>query len=939
MPVILATFLIFFRAIVAIISGRSPRIRTVQRHGGKVIAVTHSSNRDCLAIAKLIFMISRYDAPFSRKESLDSLNANVRDWFAEKYNDLTPPQLYSFKLIGEKKNLLITAPTGSGKTFSAFMSIISDLIRMAERKELEDKVYCIYISPLRALSNDIYRNLEDPLNGIYAKMPQDAKKISVGVRTGDTPQQERQRQLRKPPNILVTTPESLAILINSKNFAEHMKSVKYVIIDEIHELANNKRGVHLSLSLERLDDLIGHDFVRIGMGATLYPLEEAARYLVGYNEDNTERDCYIIDATWDKKMEYLAMCPVKDIINTSAETIEENTYKILNNIIKGNATTLVFTNTRSGTERVVYNLMKKFKYGEQDLAAHHGSLSRETRLGVEDMLKKGKLKCVVSSTSLELGIDIGTIDNVVQLGSPKSVTRAIQRIGRSGHGFYGIAKGEVIVMNRDDLVECAVMLDSAKRHTLDSFSTPKNALDVLAQHIVGMCLTKTWRIDDAYAMVKRAYPYGGLQKKDFDGLIEYLSGSYVGLESRHVYGKIWMDEKENTIGKRGRFTRLIYYLNIGTIPDTVSVNVYSEGNKWVGSIEEEFLGRLKPGDIFVLGGKPYRFDHSREMRAYVTRAESRMPTIPPWFSEQLPLTYELAVEIGKFRKKLSESMAKPLANRKKIVSLLKKNRIKPDAQSSKVLDSMPIDRNAKNAIFGYFAEQLLFAKHVPNDRLLLIEKTKDRQTKRNYIIFHCLYGRRINDVLSRAFAILFSEFYETDVGIMINDNGFVIVIDSGIKTNKKDVDEIISELTGKNLVRLIKDNIRRTEMMKRRFRHCAARGFMILRNYKGIKISVRKQQFNAEALLKATEQISPDFPILKETYREIMEDVMDLPRAKDIISRIKSGELEYKIIETPLPSPFSHIMITFGEPDIVMMKDRRKHLRELRKQVLSIIAE
>lgn len=884
-------------------------------------------------------MIEYFNKPFSREESLGSLNFYIRDWFEKRYKSPTPPQLYSFKLVREQKNLLITAPTGSGKTFSAFMAILSDLMDLAESGKLEDKIYCVYISPLRALNNDIYRNLNEPLDEIYKKLGDSVKRISVAIRTGDTPQQERQRMLRKPPNILVTTPESLAILLNAQKFSENLKSVKYVVIDEIHELANNKRGVHLSLSLERLADLVGKDFTRVGLGATLYPLETAAGFLVGYEDGGKERDCYIIDATWDKKMDYLTMCPVGDIVNASDKKIDESIYETLNRIIKKNKTTLIFTNTRSGTERVIYNLMKRFKYGEEHVAAHHGSLSREMRLGVEEMLKKGKLKCVVSSTSLELGIDIGTIDNVVQLGSPKSVTRAIQRIGRSGHRFSDVARGEIVAINRDDLVECAVMLDSAKKRHLDSFTIPRNALDVLAQHIVGMALTKKWKVDDAFALVKRAYSYRALDKRDFMMLIEYLSGSYVGLESRRVYAKIWYDANEGVIGRRGRLTKLIYFLNIGTIPDEVSVNVYGEGNKWIGSIQEEFLSRLKPGDIFVLGGRLYRFDHSREMKAYVTRADSKIPTIPPWFSEQLPLTYELALEIGRFRHELADAVSKELRGAKGIAAKLKRHKFTGGKGVESILDAMPMDKNTKSSIASYFAEQLLFAKHVPNDKLMLIEKTVDEKGERNYLIFHSLYGRRVNDALSRLFAIEASDMFETDVGIMINDNGFVVVTDASLKIRKEDISKLVSNVSRSDAVSIIKANVRRTEMMKRRFRHAAVRSFMVLRNYKGKQISVKRQQINSELVMRAAEEISPDFPVLKETYREIMEDVMDLPRARELLGKIKDGEIGYEIVETPFPSPFSHVMVTFGEADVVLMKDRRRHLRELHKHVMQQISK
>ena len=491
----------------------------------------------------MFVLIKFHEKPFSKEESLSSLSPEVRFWFEKTHKGLTPPQHYSFKLISEGKNILITAPTGSGKTFSAFMSIISSLMRKEREGLLEDKVYCIYISPLRALNNDVYKNLSKPLEELYASLEGEKKKISIGVRTGDTTQSERQKQLRKPPNILVTTPESLAILINSPRFLENLKSLEYVVIDEIHELANNKRGVHLSLSLERLSDLIDNDFVRVGLGATLHPIDEAAKFLAGYKNATEERDCYIVDATWEKKTDLLTMSPVKDIINSSDDKIENQVYTKINNIIKKNKTTLIFTNTRSGTERVIFNLMKRFKYGEDAIAAHHGSLSREARLGVEDLLKKGKLKCAVSSTSLELGVDIGDIDNVIQLGSPKSVTRAIQRVGRSGHSFNDVAVGEIIVMNRDDLVECSIIFDSVKKRKLDSFFVPKNALDILCQHVVGMSLNKKWTVEDAIAVIRKAYPYHELSDADFTSVVEYLSGMYVGLESRRVYGKIWYDEK------------------------------------------------------------------------------------------------------------------------------------------------------------------------------------------------------------------------------------------------------------------------------------------------------------------------------------------------------------------------------------------------------------
>jgi ATP-dependent Lhr-like helicase len=860
--------------------------------------------------------------PFTKEESLSSLNPYVRRWFEENFKDLTPPQYYSFKLISEGKNLLITAPTGSGKTLSAFLVIISKLFDKAIKNELRDEVYCIYVSPLKALNNDIHKNLEIPLKEISEIIKKDGKEINeirVAVRTGDVSPHEKQKQLRKPPHILVTTPESLAIILNSPKFSEKIKNVEYVVVDEIHELANNKRGVHLSLSLERLRDLCGKEFIRIGLGATLHPLEEAAKFLVGLNNGEF-RDCWIVDVSWEKGYDLKVLSPTDDLIYTSDEEIEKRTYELLHKIIETNKTTLIFTNTRSGTERVVFNLKKKFNYTDDDIAAHHGSLSRIVRLDVEDRLKKGLLKAVVCSTSLELGIDIGYISTVVQLGSPKSITRAIQRIGRSGHRFGDVSVGRIIVMNRDDLIECSVMLYYAKKRMLDRFHMPRNCLDVLSQHIVGMAINKKWNVDDAFNLVRRAYPYKDLSKEDFIKVLKYLAGHYVELKDRKVYGKIWFDESDMMFGRRGKYVRTIYMLNIGTIPDEVAVDVFLlPEKKWIGNIEEEFLMRLKKGDVFVLGGKTYKFSYAKGMRCYVEKTENEAPTIPPWFSEQLPLNFDLALRIGELRRKIYE-------------------RLKNNQDFYDLLNELPTDENSKKAMHSYFIEQYLFCKIIPNDKLLLIEKTQDLEGRR-LLIFHALYGRRTNDALSRIFAITIAKKYEIDIGTMVHDNGFVLIIPEGVysKINKRTIEEIFKTIFEENVEDLLIQYIKYTELMKRKFRHNSTRSFLVLRNYKGHKISVSKQQINSQALLEACEEIDPKFPIIEETYREILKDVMDLPKAKLVLDKIRKKEIEFEFIKTPLPSPFSHILITFGEADIVLMKDRRKRLRDLHEAILKKI--
>jgi len=884
-------------------------------------------------------MIEYLTEPFKDEESLSVLNPYVREWFQSNFKEITPPQKFSFKLINEKNNVLITAPTGSGKTISAFLTVISRLFDYSLSGKLENKVYCIYVSPLRALNNDVKRNLEKPLEEIFEiirkKMgveiiKEGIKQVTIGVRTGDTTQKERQAMLKHPPHILVTTPESLAILINSPKFVENLKDVEYFIIDEIHELANNKRGVHLSLSIERLSAMANKPFSRIGLGATLYPLEEAAKFLVGYN-GSEPNDCKIVDASWSKKIDVKVVSPVKDMIYAKDDEIEDAMYKEIDRVIKKSKTSLIFTNTRSGTERVIFNLKKRFGYGEE-IAAHHSSLSRESRLEVEELLKKGSLKCAVSSTSLELGVDIGSIETVIQLGSPKSVTRAIQRIGRAGHSFKEVAKGESIVVNRDDLIECAVMFDSALKKKLDSFVVPHNALDVLAQHIVGMSLNKKWNVDEAYMLIKRAYAYHDLQKSDFLALLDYLAGNYVGLESRRVYGKIWYDEKENMFGRRGKYINVIYMLNLGTIPDEVAINVFN-GNKWVGNIEEEFMMKLKPGDIFTLGGKLYKFEYSKGMRCYVSPSDSNAPTIPPWFSEQLPLSYELANNISEFRLEMKNRIEK-YVKEKKVKAFSAKNIKSIPKEIDELISKLPVDENSKSSIFQYFLEQYLFAKEIPNKNLLLVEVTRDISKDKYYVVFHSLFGRRVNDAISRVVAIKIGELTNNDISISISDNGFVIIFDEKPDFDQKLLDQIMDELTSSSIAPLLKRNIKNTELMRRKFRHVAARSFMVLKNYRGYKMSVNRQQVSSQILLKAVEEMDPNFPILRETYREIMNDMMDLPKAEEVLTKIRKGEIKYKLIKTPSPSPFSHTLMTFGQADVIMMKERHKYLQELHKLVM-----
>jgi len=878
--------------------------------------------------------------PKEDEKVLALLRPYVREWFKRNFKELIIHQKFAVELIHKGKNTLITAPTGSGKTLSSFLSILDHLFRLAEEGKLEDAVYCIYISPLKALDNDIHRNLLVPLKEIREiakEMGIDLQEVRIGVRTGDTSANEKQRQLKKPPHILVTTPETIAIVLSTRKFKEKFRNVKWVVVDEIHELANSKRGVHLSLSLERLQNFVEKPFVRIGLGATLEPLDEVAKFLVGYDGEK-ERDCTIVDARFVKPMDIKVLSPVKDIVYTPAEEITNAMYKLLNSMIAKHKTTLVFTNTRSGTERVVHHLKQMFPsvYSEEDIGAHHSSVSREIRLELEEKLKKGLLKAIISSTSLELGIDIGYIDLVVQLGSPKSIARGLQRIGRAGHKLTETSVGRIICMDRDDLVETAVMFKKAYEYFLDKIQIPRNCLDVLAQHLMGMSLEKKWNIKEAFNLIRNSYCYRDLKWQDFLSVLEYLSGAYHSLEDKKVYGKIWVDFKDMMFGRRGKYARVIYSLNIGTIPDEVKIEVKSLDGHYIGSIEEEFLQRLVPGDIFVLAGKTYQFVRARQANAFVVPVKEKRPTVPSWFSEQLPLSFELAIEVGKFREKMFKLIKEK--SRKEIAQWLLKN--------------YPVNGWAAKAITDYFYYQAKFlekmkSKNFPSHEVVLVENYIDERQNQN-IIFHSLYGRRVNDALSRAFAYALTKKLGKSIAVTISDNGFMLTIpaetlESGwlfikkikeIKPSRINPKEILKLVKAKDLEEILKKALRQTELVKRKFRHSAVRALMILRNYKGYEIRVAKQQLNADRLIKACEKIE-NFPVLKETFREVLEDYMDIKHAKEILENIEKKKIKVEFLpESNLPSPFSHSLIVLGESDVVLMEDRKKLLLELHKKVL-----
>ncbi len=855
-------------------------------------------------------MIEFMEKPHSDSEIIKSMHPLVKEWFLSKFKSFAPPQRFAILNVHSRINTLISSPTGSGKTLSAFLAIINELIGLSDHGLLEDKVYCVYISPLKALANDISRNLIEPLTEMESfsgkKIP-----LRVGVRTGDTTSSKKQSMLIKPPHILITTPESFAIMLTSTKFSEKLKDVQWCIVDEIHALASSKRGAHLSLSLERLQ---AHtSFTRIGLSATVAPLEEVAKFLVGFDQTTGEpRDCKIVDVNFAKQLDLKVLSPVKNLITATYDDISTETYKLIDQLVQSHKTTLIFTNTRSATERVVHYLKERFpqhymkiedakedvvkkevselkESGEEIggykslIGAHHGSLSKEHRLNVEERLKKGELRVVVSSTSLELGIDIGYIDLVILLGSPKSVARALQRIGRSGHRLHDTAMGRIIVMYRDDLVECSVLLKAALERKIDKVDIPRNCLDVLAQQVLGIAIEEQKHINDVLRIVRSSYNFHNLERKQFEEIISYLGGEYASLEDRSVYAKIWYDKNTGMIGKRGKMTRVIYMTNIGTIPDETNIKV-KVNNSLIGYIAEPFLERLRRRDIFVLGGNTYEFLHTKGMTAYVKATTNRPPTVPSWYSEMLPLSYDLALEIQKFRRLMEEHL---------------RYGTKKEDITEFIHSYLYVDEYSANSIYEYFKEQFLFAE-IPHDKKIVIEHYSEGGEKK--IIFHTLFGRRVNDVLSRAFAFAVSRINKKDVEIGVSDNGFYV----GTSKNVQAV-RIFGMIKSKELRKLMSFALDKTEVLNRRFRHCAARALMILRAYKGYTKSVGKQQSSSRILLSAVKKISNEFPILEEARREVLEDLMDIKHAEEVLELVEKGDIVVKEVFTDIPTPLLSI--------------------------------
>jgi len=900
---------------------------------------------------------------------LSSLSPSVRQWWVERFGEFvpenggffTPPQKEAIPLVGADENALVCAPTGSGKTLASFTAIIDALFEREREDGLENSVYCLYVSPLKSLANDIHRNLTEPLEGITdvaAERGEDVGEIRHAIRHGDTSDADRRKMLSETPHILNTTPETLAILLNSPKFREKLRTVEYVVVDEIHSLAESKRGTHLSVSLERLEALANGSPTRIGCSATIEPLSQMAKFLVGYEPVDDERagvdgaedssaetsaplagereprDCEVVDARFAREFDLELECPTDDLVHTPRNVVTGEFYESLHEHVGSHTNTLVFTNTRSGAERVLQNLRERYDaYDEANSACHHGSLSKDVRQDVERKLKEGELDVVTSSTSLELGIDMPHVDLVVQVGSPKSVAALLQRVGRAGHRVGETVTGRVVALDRDELVECAVMLQKATEGFVDSVNVPERCQDVAAQHVYGMAIAEVRPEAEIRRILQSAYPYRHYGDDEWDQLVRYLLADYDGLEDKNVYAKVWRDENDEPggehhydeydpgrvlMGKRGRLARVIYMTNIGTIPDSFACDVFTRsGDEWVGQLDESYLDTLESGDVFVLGGSNFEYNYRRGSKVYVDRT-SASPTVPSWFSERLPLAYDLGCEVLAFQ-----------------AALLERYERGGQPAVRHWLREFPIDENAVRALSRMYDEQVRYAGagSVSTPDRLAIEAAKDRDAYERHYYVHSNYGRRFNDGLSRLLAYRIAQEANANVTVAVADDGFTLKLPLN---RKVDVVGIVEDLDPDAVRATLRDAVGGTDLLQRYFRIDATRSLMILKRYKGYEKSAKQQQVASEMLLSFAEDLS-EFAVVEETYREILEDKLDVAGIEAFARGVRDGEIEVSRVRVDSPSPRAFGLATLMASDVVLAEDESAVLQAFHERVVEEI--
>ncbi len=844
----------------------------------------------------------------------------VLDWFLKKFGAPTPPQSKAWPPIVAGKNVLIISPTGTGKTFAAFLSVLNQLAVEHAEGKLKQELRAIYISPLRALSYDLDKNLNAPLAEIYGP----DSPIRVGLRSGDTTSSERQKQMTKPPHILLTTPESLGLLLSQRKWQPILDTVQWLIIDEIHALAENKRGAHLSLSVERLAHLVsgrGRKLQRIGLSATVAPVQEAAKYLVG-----TAGDCEIIDTSAAKKIDLRVYSPLGKNPYPPSGYTGERLIKELGRLILANRTTLIFTNTRSGAEAAAFWLQRDIPELAEQIECHHASLGRDLRQEVEDRLKRGELRAVVCSTSLELGIDIGSIDLVVMLSTPKGVSRALQRTGRAGHNINAVSRGLVMATNLNDLVECCATVLLARSRQLDPIRLPRAPLDVLAQHLASMGCLRRWTFEEALALVRGAYPYRDLTDDEFRDTIDYLAGGGKSLRRQYadVFGKIVVDDAG--FETRAGIVQRDLLQNMGVIPNEGTVSVRMK-MRTLGSIEETFLRALSIGDVFLISGRTVRLERVGMMECFVSKADHATPTVPRWNANKMPLTNKVAEEIISFRGELRAHFEANGADESAITEWIAE-RMDCGAVNAKLIHKMYDAQRQLSEIptadFLLVEEYISQGNEGPPEEEV-IEKRKGKERARpprfpgaRHYFFHCLVGRAANEALSRALALRISRLRGGNAVATPDDYGFVLTVTLDQQVTQEDLRALFAI---EGFADDVNEALSRSDLLKYHFRNAAQAGLMVYRNFFGEQKSLRKLQWSAEVIFNVLIQHEPDHILLREARRDAVHTYLDLEGALEYLKRMQT--LPARLVNVRRVPPLSFALFVTKIKEALLVEDPR----------------
>jgi ATP-dependent helicase Lhr and Lhr-like helicase len=859
----------------------------------------------------------------------------VAEWFVQKFGTPTEPQEQGWPHILAGRTTLISAPTGSGKTLAAFFACIDRLVRRALAGELQDRTEVLYISPLKALGNDIQKNLEVPLGEILQMagargllMPE----IRTAVRTGDTLMQERRAMLKRPPHILVTTPESLYILLTAEKSRAILHDVETVIVDEIHAVADDKRGAHLTLSLERLQALTDRPPVRIGLSATQKPIEEVAHLLTG----NGRPDPVIVNIGHQRPLDLAVEVPPSPLGAIATNEMWDEIYARLAELVEQHRSTLVFVNTRRLSERVSHHLAERV--GQDHVAAHHGSLSRKLRLAAEKKLKEGQVKVLVATASLELGIDIGTVDLVVQISSPRAIATALQRVGRSGHWRGAVPKGRLFATTRDELLECAALVRAIRHGDLDRLMIPEAPLDILAQQIVAACASEEWDENKLFALIRRASPYRNLSLATYDGVLQMLSEGIAARRGR--YGAYIHRDRLNQKLRGRRGGRLAAITSGGAIPETALYTVVAEPEGTVvGTLDEDFAVESNRDDIVLLGNSSWRIRRieGRSGRVLVEDAHGAPPTVPFWLGEAPARTQELSVQVADLRREISDRLpgVSPVD--------ISQSRVEVAETVSWLKEECGLDDSSAEQAVEYILQGRAVLGTVPTQDTIIAERFFDEGGGMQLVI-HAPFGGRINKAWGLALRKRFCRSFNFELQAAATDNGLNIAL---AEQHSFPLADVFHFLSAETVQPVLEQAALASPIFGTRWRWDANRALALLRFQGGKKVPPQIQRMRSDDLLASVfpdvaacqENIVgdiqiPDHPLVNEVMKDVLTEAMDIDGLKDLLRRVEEGGIRCVAVDTPVPSQFSHEILNanpYAFLDDAPLEERRARAVEMRR--------